>query len=144
MNFFSVFAQEKRGTVHLETIDSNNVKKEIDAKCFVLPIIKANSNFAVILFDKGFIANAKEVKVYLGQQQKTGLAVITIPINDENVVQSEKLVGIPYLSIKQQTQNLSVVKPTFLPEDLFLQTMKGFTQKDLDDFKLLMEKWAGY
>lgn len=144
MGIFSVFAQEKKGMVHLEVTDANNTKKEIDAKCFVLSIIKANSTFAVVLFDKTFITNAKQIKAYLGQQQKAEAAVVTIPINDENVVQSGKLAGIPYLTIKQQAQNIILVKPTFFPEELLLQTMKGVTDKELEDFKLQMEKWAGY
>lgn len=143
-NVLSAAAQEKKGNVHLEITDSNNVKKEIDANCFVLTILKTNSNFATILFDKAFLGDAKEIKVYLSQPQKTDPAIITLPITGENVVQSGKLAGIPYLVIKQQTTGLSIAKPTFFPEELMLQTMKDVTEKDLQEFKLGMEKWAGY
>lgn len=139
-----VLAQEKKGMVHLEVTDSKGVKKELDAKCFVLTIIKANSNFAVALFDKAFIADAQEIKVSLSQQQSAEPALINLPINGQNVVQSEKLAGIPYLVIKQNTAGLGIVKPTFYPDSLLLQTMKGVTEKDLEDFNLAMEKWAGY
>lgn len=140
----SSVAQEKKGLVHLEITDFKNVRKEMEAKCFVLTILKANSTFAVILFEKGFIEDAKEIKVSLSQQQKTEPVIITIPINAENIVQSGNLAGIPYLTIKQLTSGLTIVKPTFLPDELILQTMKGVTPKDLEDFNREMEKWAGY
>ncbi len=137
-------AQGKGGTVHLETTDSKGAKKEFEAKCYVITVIKANSTFATILFDKTLIPASKEIKVYLSQQGKTEPAVIVIPVNSENVVQSAKLAGIPYLTIKQLAQNMVLVKPTFFPDDLIQQTIKGITDKDLEDFTTEMEKWAGY
>lgn len=136
-----VFAQEKKPKVHLETIDSKNIKREIDANCFVLSFLKSNSNFAVILFDKNLLSDAREIKVYLNQQQKNEPLVITIPIDVQNVVQSGKLVGIPYSVIRQQTKDMGVIQPTFFPENLVLNLMKGVTEKEKEDFKLEMEKW---
>lgn len=137
-------AQEKKPTIHLQATDSKGIKKEVDAKCFVLTVIKANSTFATILFDKAFIADAKEISVSLSQQQKTEPTIITIPVNAENVVQSEKLAGIPFMVIKQQASGLNIVKPAFYPDELIVQTMKGITDKDLESFIIAMEKWAGY
>lgn len=116
----------------------------MDGKCFVLTVIKANSTFATILFDKGFIADSKEIKMSLVQQGKTEPAVITIPVNAENVIQSGKLAGIPYVTVRQLAQNIVLVKPTFLPVDLIPQSIKGITEKDVSDFTIEMEKWAGY
>ncbi|MGC4039861.1 MAG: hypothetical protein QM710_03455 [Flavobacterium sp.] len=137
-------AQGKSGMVHLETTDYKGVKKEFDAKCFVVTVIKANSTFATVLFDKALIPDSKEIKVYLGQQGKAEPAIITIPVNGENVVQSAKLAGIPYQTIRQLAQNTVLVKPTFFPEDLIPQSIKGATDKDIEDFIAEMEKWAGY
>lgn len=143
-NVFLLAAQPKKGVVHLEVTDSKGIKKGLDAQCFVLTVIKANSNFATVLFDKAFLSDAKEIKVSLTQLQGTEPAIITLPITADNVVQTEKLAGIPYLIIKQQTTGLTIAKPTFYPDALLLQTMKGVTDKDLEDFITAMEKWAGY
>lgn len=141
VNVFSATAQEKKPNVHLEVTNSNNVKKEFDAKCFVMNFVVSNRNFAVILFEKGLIADANEIKVFLNQQQKTEPVVITIAITDQNVVQSAKLAGIPYSVIRQQTQELSVIQPTFFPENVIPIAMKKTTETEISDFKLEMEKW---
>ena len=134
-------AQYPNSTLHIESIDYSGAKKEIDAKCFLLSFVKLKTTYATIIIPKVFLDGSKEIKVFLNQEQKSEPLIITISIDDKYVMKSKNLVAIPYFVIRNRLENIdSVIEPSFVMEDFLPEIMIGFTEKDVDELKVVMEK----
>jgi len=139
-NLLLATAQDADDIIHIESINKNGIKTESYGKCFSLSFVKTKNTYAFILIDKQSVINAKEIKFYFNQEQKAEAFIVTLPIENENIIICDKLVAIPYYVFRKQLEENNIKSQIFTMEEFIPEMMNGITEKDVDEVKQKIEK----
>ncbi|HNP33378.1 MAG TPA: hypothetical protein PKN96_08800 [Flavobacterium sp.] len=142
---FSVQSQEINSTVHLESINSKGVKKEIKAQCVHMSFVHLNNSYAIVIVPIEFIVDASELRVFLKQESKTEDFVFTLSTDQKYLAKSGKLAAFPFFIIRDKLRDIpNIIYPILIMEETLLinppEIMTGITENDILELHKELEK----
>ena len=145
INGFSGIAQEINSALHLESIDSNGMKKEIKGQCVHMSFVSLKNNYVIVIVPLEFLADATELKVFLKQESKTEDFVVALSIDQIYLAKSKKLAAFPFFVIREKLQNVTgIINPTLVMEEIlkihFPEVPIEITENDITELHKVMEK----
>jgi hypothetical protein len=140
MNLFLTNAQNTESLILVESINNSGIKTESHGKCFSLSFVKTKNTYAFILIDKRFVINSKEIKFYFNNEKKAEAFIVSLPIEDENIIICDKIVAVPFYIFRKKLEENNIKNPIFTMEEFIPEMMNGITEKDIDEVKLKIEK----
>ena len=138
---FLLIGQNTDCNIKVQYSTDNGNYNDVEAKCFSLSILKAKKQFTFIIFKREISNEYKAFKVFLNLKDQNNPTVINLQASDENIVKTQKLIGIPYFVIRTKLENNdNLISPSFVLEDFIPEIMKGVSEKDVEELKKEFEK----